>query len=514
MASNPAVAANSKVHIVGYPLGTYLEPTPLPFSAGDPPRFELGRRLTPELLKALRERSSPDPAISVLFLVGPLHPGHSGAPVLDSSNRVLAVANGSIRFSAGYGWAVSLQGIAWSPVQSNRNFQALKTRAPSIALFSFDANAQVAQERITLTLEAIKEDTARLLKLQTLAASKDRLQILRDFVPRIGDSSVRFSERSIALAECINSGVFQNTAAFEKAAEFVNQAYSLEEQRIGFPQLVEALAPLAPKHLDFIAHESAFASGGRMFTPVRSPNVPAERSRASTFWWSVFQRALADYPEIMLAALSETQFAAQRYADFDKLFANVPEAAVVRMENYPSRSIRGLAAIQRVSRSREPHKPALRSIVELIAADNDDELHLAGALLDLARRHAALDAALAETSLTIVKNDGPTVSASLGQFLGETYHGRGREARIRAAEKYVVWSAQLEAVSIALEPVLLKDVGAYDVVLHSFELKKPDRGNGDLYARASIRALISLNKGCTVGGRRSTKGYLLAFLTP
>jgi len=501
VAANPNVLPNAKAYVVGYPLGTYLEPTKLPFTVGEPPRYELGRKLDVQLREALQQRKSPDPSINVLFLVGPIHPGHSGAPVLDSSSRVIAIANGSIRLAAGYGWAIPFQAITWRTIQGNPDFQTLKSRAPNIALFSFDENPHVVQERISLSLDAIKEDTSRILKLQTLAASKDRLQILRDYVPRIGDNTVRFGERSIALAECINAGVFQGSAAFEKAAELVSQSYTLEEQRIGFPQLVASLVPLAPKYLDFITQECC----GELSTPVPSRSIPAERSRASEFWWAVFQQTLAEYPEVTLAAISETRFAANRYSRLDRLCANIPEATLARMEGYPSRSVRGLAAIQRATRSREQERDAMPVIRELVDADGDEDLHLAAELLGLAKRHAIIDPPLAQKALTILKTDGPVVSESLGRSIGEPDRGRGREFRLSAAEEYLVWSVQLEQISRTVGDPLAKVVEGYEVALQSFESTKPDRGNGDLYARACIRALISLNKGMYGVGTRLEK---------
>jgi hypothetical protein len=481
-APNPA-AANTKVYVVGYPLSTYLEETKLPFTVGDPPLYELGRKLDVNLRDALLKRNSPNPSISVLFVIGPLHPGHSGAPVLDSKNRVIAIANGSIREFAGYGWAIPYHGIAWRPVQGNLDFRALKQYATNISLFSFDDKPQEVQERITRTLEAIKEDTARILTLHSLAANKDRLEILRDYVPRIADRSVRFSERCIALAESIDASVFQDTAAFEKTAELMSDtSATLEEQRIGFPQLVAALAPLAPKHLDFIALEFASTSG-RLGSP--SP------SHTSVFWWYVFQKAIADYPEVTLAALSDTRFAVHSYAYFDGLCANLPEAVLEKMESYPSRSTRGLAALQRVSRSKE-QKTAMPVIMELVDADTDDDLQLASEILALTKRKAVIDVSLAQKALKIIKTDAPVVLHSLGRSIG--MEDRGREFRLMAAEEYLVWSAQFQVVSEAVEGPLLDEARVYETILQSFESNMPENGNGDLYARACIRALISLNK--------------------
>jgi hypothetical protein len=483
-APNPA-AANTKVYVVGYPLSTYLEETKLPFTVGDPPLYELGRKLDVNLRDALLKRNSPNPSISVMFLVGPLHPGHSGAPVLDSKNRVIAIANGSIRAFAGYGWAIPYQGIAWKPVQGNIEFRTLKQQATNIALFSFDDNPQEVQERITRMLEAIKEDTARLLMLHSLSASKDRLEILRDYVPRIDDKNVRFSERCIALAEAINASVFQDTAAFVKTSELMQEAsVPLEEERIGFPQLVDALAPLAPKHLDFIA--SAFATAKGWLEP------QLRRGYASTFWWYVFQKASTNYPEVTLAALSDTRFATHSYAAFDGLCANLPEAMLVKMETYPARSTRGLAALQRVTHSKTEQTQVLPIIMELVEADANDDLQLAGEILNLTKRRAVIDVPLAQKALKIIKVDSPIISKSLGMTIER--EDRGREFRLLAAEEYLVWSAQFQTISEALEGSLLEEARGYETILQSFESNKPENGNGDLYASASIRALISFNK--------------------
>jgi hypothetical protein len=134
-------------------------------------------------------------------------------------------------------------------------------------------------------------------------------------------------------------------------------------------------------------------------------------------------------------------------------------------------------------------------IRELVDADSDEDLHLGAELLGLAKRWAIIDAPLAQKVLTILKTDGPVVSESLGRSIGEPDRGRGREFRLTAAEEYLVWSAQLPAVSHAVEESLVKAIESYELALQSFESKKPDRGNGDLYARACIRALISLDKG-------------------
>lgn len=60
-APNTAITANTKVYVVGYPLSTYLEETKLPFTVGEPPFYELGRKLDVNLRDALLKRNSPSP---------------------------------------------------------------------------------------------------------------------------------------------------------------------------------------------------------------------------------------------------------------------------------------------------------------------------------------------------------------------------------------------------------------------------------------------------------------------
>jgi hypothetical protein len=175
------------------------------------------------------------------------------------------------------------------------------------------------------------------------------------------------------------------------------------------------------------------------------------------------------------------------------------------MEAYPSRSVRGLAAIQRATRSREQERNAVPVIRELVDADSDEDLHLAAELLGLAKRWAIIDAPLAQKVLTILKTDGPVVSESLGRSIGEPDRGRGREFRLSAAEEYLVWSVQFEQISQTVEEPLMKAGASYEVALQSFESKKPDRGNGDLYIRACVRALISFNKDMYGVGTRLEK---------
>jgi ankyrin repeat protein len=63
-------------------------------------------------LAGLQERGSPDPGKAVVNIDSTILPGHSGAPLIDSNNRVVAVGNGGLSGgTAGLNWA-----IPWSSV--------------------------------------------------------------------------------------------------------------------------------------------------------------------------------------------------------------------------------------------------------------------------------------------------------------------------------------------------------------------------------------------------------------
>jgi len=85
---------------------------------------------------------------------------------------------------------------------------------------------------------------------------KDLFQIQKEYAPLIDDKSLAFNRRSMALAECINAGVFRDSIAFEKTAQlmddFPETPDSLKEQRLGFPPLVQAVSPLVPRNLELI----------------------------------------------------------------------------------------------------------------------------------------------------------------------------------------------------------------------------------------------------------------------
>lgn len=74
--------------------------------------------LPAHLFSAVQQRKSPEAGVPVLRLNGNLQPGHSGAPILDSSGAVLGIGSGGLGDGTlGIGWAIPLAGIDWRPRQ-------------------------------------------------------------------------------------------------------------------------------------------------------------------------------------------------------------------------------------------------------------------------------------------------------------------------------------------------------------------------------------------------------------
>jgi len=111
------LAAFSTLKVYGFPSGR-------PVSRGtevrtaDPPLFVLRTwNFKQPILSALSKRGSPDPDGLFLDIDGPLLPGHSGAPLVDENDRVVAVANGGMaQGTDNRCWAIPWNQIRWDKV--------------------------------------------------------------------------------------------------------------------------------------------------------------------------------------------------------------------------------------------------------------------------------------------------------------------------------------------------------------------------------------------------------------
>lgn len=130
------------VKVYGHPYGiSSLERTLL---VSNPPLKPLKDLVPTDSLSILRDRRSPNHLTNVLNLQGHLLPGHSGAPVVDSRGRVVAVANGGLK--GGYAeisWAIPFGDIEWD-ADLYLKLKALAQHDPTI-LFDYDTGKPIPE---------------------------------------------------------------------------------------------------------------------------------------------------------------------------------------------------------------------------------------------------------------------------------------------------------------------------------------------------------------------------------
>jgi hypothetical protein len=98
------------IRVLGHPFGIDLLSTTL--SLRNPSIVELQSLLTQDAIGSVVDRGSPVYNAKVLSIQGEIEPGHSGAPILDSKNRVLAIANGGLKGgTVGICWAIPLNQV-------------------------------------------------------------------------------------------------------------------------------------------------------------------------------------------------------------------------------------------------------------------------------------------------------------------------------------------------------------------------------------------------------------------
>lgn len=121
------------VAVVGFPQSV---PTPLSL----PLTVEDSRKKLSDLVpagvsrEALARRHSPELAYGIVTLSGFLQPGHSGAPIVDTVGRVVAIGNGGL--GTGIGWGFALDSLDLRDVSERADQMAQLTSVADAALFS------------------------------------------------------------------------------------------------------------------------------------------------------------------------------------------------------------------------------------------------------------------------------------------------------------------------------------------------------------------------------------------
>ncbi|GAA6167885.1 SUMF1/EgtB/PvdO family nonheme iron enzyme [Sessilibacter corallicola] len=111
--SKSPVVAGQELEVIGFPLG--IDEISSSLKARKKPIRILSDLLEPSTELILDKRRSPEPDNPVISIEGHLLPGHSGAPIVNSNNEVVAVANGGLRGGAiEISWAIPINNIKWT----------------------------------------------------------------------------------------------------------------------------------------------------------------------------------------------------------------------------------------------------------------------------------------------------------------------------------------------------------------------------------------------------------------
>lgn len=166
VAPDLAEFGGKSVEVIGYPMGINLLASSTSLKVRKPALEELQRITNAGARKNLAVRNSPALITKVLSVDGNLLPGHSGAPILDEDQSVIAVGNGGLDVGRiGWGWAIPFHEIQLVPIKNN---PTLKQRLD-----------QLATDETQLAFSCILDEEAReklaevRTKIQSRIASTD-----------------------------------------------------------------------------------------------------------------------------------------------------------------------------------------------------------------------------------------------------------------------------------------------------------------------------------------------------
>lgn len=128
---------------LGYPLGVqFMISTPLKFRYG-PATL---RGVLPDSVANTLSGGSPSLDIDVDNIDGHLLPGHSGAPIFDGNQKVVAIADGGLENgAAAISWGIPAKYLS-ELVVSTDPISAGPSQVAALALFSYEGNAKVTDE--------------------------------------------------------------------------------------------------------------------------------------------------------------------------------------------------------------------------------------------------------------------------------------------------------------------------------------------------------------------------------
>lgn len=109
------ISIGERLHALGYPLGINFHRQPL--EVGYPAKENLINLIPLESRRVFLRRGSPSLEIEVVNIAGSLLAGHSGAPIVNPTNRLVGVGNGGLlKGAANISWAIPIANIHWKTV--------------------------------------------------------------------------------------------------------------------------------------------------------------------------------------------------------------------------------------------------------------------------------------------------------------------------------------------------------------------------------------------------------------
>jgi len=154
-----ALTPGETLKVLGHPSGIELYEKTV--TAGNPILKRLTTLIPPASARAFEKRKSPYEGINVLNIEGNLVAGDSGAPVLDSRNRVAAIVDGGLLGGiAAISWAIPIQSIVWKDASVSRPTLNELARIDPTSLFAYTTTSK------SIGLEGIKSDPSKAISLQ------------------------------------------------------------------------------------------------------------------------------------------------------------------------------------------------------------------------------------------------------------------------------------------------------------------------------------------------------------
>jgi hypothetical protein len=135
--------AGARVRVLGYPLQTAYHETEL--TVRKPAERPLIEEVPPgPIMDALRQRNSPGVKLNILSIQGPIVPGHSGAPVVDDRDRLVAIANGGLKGgTVSQSWAVPYGLVVWERTLPSSRLSQLADNVDVLFAFGPDEGSSV-----------------------------------------------------------------------------------------------------------------------------------------------------------------------------------------------------------------------------------------------------------------------------------------------------------------------------------------------------------------------------------